>query len=230
MKRMLNVVRMRTKIAKRRFMPVDEALVAKLALFERCTDAASVTCLYREINASSDGKPEFLAKLAQQLDDEQAFADACPKEWKANAAFIREWLTLDPPLTGVNLRPLVYLSRETMPLRSLRGGLSEAATEGLRVLLRTNKTASRSAATAANAILEAERPSVMKAMIESMRSHADWREPPSGIHGALILAKASAKAASDLRAFISLANPTKLPPWLGTLIRDEPWFKNGEQN
>ena len=37
-----------------------------LALFERCTDAASVTYLYREINASSDGKPEVLARLAAE--------------------------------------------------------------------------------------------------------------------------------------------------------------------
>lgn len=227
-KRMLNVVRMRAKIAERRSMPVDEALVAKLALFERCTDAASVTYLYREINASPDGKPEVLAKLAQHLDDERAFEGDCPKEWKPRAAFVREWLALDPPLAGINLRPLVYLSRETMPLRSLKGGLSEAATEGLRVLLGTTKMASPSAIAAANAIPEAERTAVMKAMIERFRTHGDWLQPPAGIHGALILAKVAAEAGADLAAFTRRANSKKLPPWLGALIRDEPWYKAGE--
>lgn len=226
-KRMLNVVRMRAKIAKRRSMPVDEALIAKLALFERCTDAASVTYLYREINASSDGKPGIFAELAQHLDDDQAFEAGCPKEWKAKAAFVREWLSLDPPLTGVNLRPLVYLSRETMPLRSLKGGLSEAAANGLRVLLRATKTASPSATAAANAIPDSERPAVMKALLENMRAHGDWSQPPTGIHGALILVKLASGTAPELAAFIRRANP-KLPPWLSTLVRDEPWFKNGE--
>lgn len=227
-KRMLNVVRMRAKIAKRRSMPVDEALIAKLALFERCTDAASVTCLYREINASSDGKPELLAVLAHHLDDEQAFENACPKEWKARASFVREWLALDPPLIGVNLRPLVYLSRETMPLRSLKGGLSEAAADGLRVLVRTTKTASATATVSASGIPESERPAVMKAMIQGMRAHSDWLLPPAGIHGAIILARLAGGAAPELAAFIRRANPNKLPPWLGALVRDEPWFKNGE--
>lgn len=229
-KRMLNVVRMRAKIAKRRSMPVDEALIAKLALFERCTDAASVTYLYREINASSDGKPGILVELSQHLDDEQAFETACPKEWKAKAVFVREWLSLDPPLTGINLRPLVYLSRETMPLRSLKGGLSAAATEGLRVLLRATKITSPSAISAANGISEAERLAVMKAMIEGMRAHIDWLQPPAGIHGAIILARLASGTASELVAFIHRANPKKLPPWLATLVRDERWYNNGEKS
>ncbi|MBK4717642.1 hypothetical protein JJL56_02050 [Azospirillum sp. YIM DDC1] len=230
-KRMLNVVRMRAKVAERRKMPVDEALVAKLALFERCTDSTAATYLYREINAAPDGKPEVLAKLAQHLDDERAFDDACPKEWKPNAkilSFVREWLALDPPLAGVNLRPLVYLSRETIPLRSLKGGLSEAAAEGMRVLLRTNKMASKSAVTAANAIPESERAAVMKAMIETFRPHGDWLNSPTGFHGALILADRSAEAAVDLAAFINLTNPQGPPPWLGQYVREKSWFKAGE--
>lgn len=224
-KRMLNVVRMRAKVAQRRSMPVDEALVAKLALFERCTDADASAHLYREINAASDGKPDVLATLAQHLDDEQAFEGACPKEWKHRAAFVREWLALDPPLAGVNLRPLVYLSRETIPLRSLKGSLSEAAAEGLRVLLRTSKMASRTATSAADAIPEAERPAVMRAMLETFRSHGDWLKSPTGFHGALILADRSPEAAADLAAFIRRANPETLPPWLGILVGEKPWFK-----
>jgi predicted KAP-like P-loop ATPase len=227
-KRMLNVVRMRAKIAQRRSMPVDEALIAKLALFERCTDSDAAAHLYREINASPDGKPEVLATLAQHLDDEHAFDEVCPKEWMASAAFVREWLALDPPLEGVNLRPLVYLSREAIPLRSLTGGLSEAAAEGLRVLLRTRKVASKSASASANSIPDVERVAVMRGLIESFRSHGDWLNPPAGIHGAIILAELSAEAAEDLRAFIRRANPKGTPPWLATHVREKKWFKTGE--
>ncbi|WP_431858757.1 KAP family P-loop NTPase fold protein [Azospirillum sp.] len=228
-KRMLNVVRMRSQVAKRREMPVDEALVAKLALFERCTDSMATAHLYREINAADDGKPEVLANLSKLLnEDAKVFEDSCPKEWKPRAAFIREWLALEPQLAGVNLRPLVYLSRETLPLRSLRGGLSEPAAEGLRMLLRATSISSRSANNAADSIPESERVAVMKAMLETFRPHADWNTRPDGFHGALILAERSAQAANDLAAFIRRANPQKLPPWLGTLVKDKDWFKVGE--
>lgn len=35
-KRLLNVVKMRSQIAKRRAMPLDEAIITKLVIFERC--------------------------------------------------------------------------------------------------------------------------------------------------------------------------------------------------
>ncbi|QCO00533.1 NTPase KAP (plasmid) [Azospirillum argentinense] len=228
-KRMLNVVRMRSQVAKRREMPVDEAFIAKLALFERCTDSAATAHLYQEINAAEDGKPKVLANLSKLLDkDSKVFEDACPKEWKPRAAFIREWLSLEPQLAGVNLRPLVYLSRETVPLRSLRGGLSAAAVEGLRVLLRTTKVSSKSANTAANSIPEAERVAAMRVMLEAFGPHGDWTKPPEGFQGALILAEQSAEAAGDLAAFIRRTNPQALPPWLSMLVKNKQWFKAGE--
>ncbi|WP_309894312.1 KAP family NTPase [Archangium sp.] len=78
-KRMLNVVRMRARVAARREMPIDEALVAKLALFERCTDGAAVAHLYSEINAAAGGKPPVLSKLEKLLEDPAKFKDACPE-------------------------------------------------------------------------------------------------------------------------------------------------------
>lgn len=227
-KRMLNVVRMRAKIAQRRSMPVDEALIAKMALFERCANSDATAYLYREINASPDGKPEILATLVQYLDDEEGFDGACPKEWRARASFVREWLDLEPPLDGINLRPLVYLSRETTPLRSVAGRLSEAAAEGLRMLLSARKVASKSAIAAAGSIPEVERVAVMKRLIDSLRAHGDWLISPAGIHGAIILADSSAEAAEELSAFIRRAIPGGMPPWLAAHVREKKWFLTGE--
>lgn len=226
-KRMLNVVRMRSKVAKRRSMPIDEALIAKFALFERCADSAALSHLHKEINEAQEGKPEILVKLSQLLGDEKAFEDACPKEWKSRHAFVREWLALDPPLTDANLRPLVYLNRETMPLRGIKGGLSEAATEGLRVLRRAASTNSTIVVEAAQGIPSPERLSVMKALIGQMRSHADWVVAPAGVHGAIALARVAPEPAADLAAFLRNANPEKLPPWLNVLVKEDRWFTNG---
>lgn len=228
-KRMLNVVRMRARVAKRREMPVDEALVAKLALFERCTDAAAVAHLYNEINAAAGGQPEVLKKLEKLLEDPEKFKKDCPEQWAPRAEFVREWLSLDPPLSGRDLRPLAYLSRETMPLRALKGGLSSPAAEALRVLLRTTSASSRSGRDAMATIPAAEHTSVMSAMIETFRRHDDWTDSPAGFHGALMLADHSEEAARLLAAFIRAVMPDKPRPWLNVLIKDKPWFKEGSK-
>lgn len=227
-KRMLNVVRMRARIAKRREMPVDEALVAKLALFERCTDATAVAHMYTEINAAAGGTPEVLRTLEGLLEDPAKFKDACPESWTSRADFLREWLSLEPPLAGLDLRPLVYLSRETMPLRVLKGGLSAPAAEALGILLRTTSSSSPSGRTALAAIPQGEHAAVMSAMITTFRRHADWSEKPDGFHGALMLADHAGEAGKLLAAFIRAAMPSKLRPWLNVLVKDKPWFKAGE--
>ncbi len=226
---MLNVVRMRSKLAGLRRMPVDEALVAKLALFERCTDAASVTHLYSEINQAAGGKPGIIALLEDLREDPQGFKQRCPEPWAAKADFIREWFSLEPLLVGQDLRPAAYLSRETVPLRALRGDLSEVAAEGLRVLLRTSSTSSPSGKAAVAGIPSAEHAAVMSNMIKELRKHGDWRSKPSGFDGALLLAGAGPEAGASLARFVCTVNDGKLPPWLSVLVKDTPWFKAAEK-
>lgn len=224
-KRMLNVVRMRARVAERRKMPVDEALVAKLALFERCTSTAAIAHLYNEINAAAGGQPPILATLEREIEDPDKFTNSCPQPWEASASFIKEWLSLDPPLSGRDLRPLAYLSRETMPLRALKGGLSAPAAEALRVLLRTSSVSSRSGRDAASSIPPEEQIAVMSSMVETFRRHDDWKRSPPGFHGALLLADHSAEAARLLGEFIRVSLPGKLSPWLNVLIKEKSWFK-----
>jgi len=54
-KRLLNTVRLRVGIAARRKMPVNEAMVAKLALFERCADEQAINQLYSMITSAPQG-------------------------------------------------------------------------------------------------------------------------------------------------------------------------------
>lgn len=229
-KRMLNVVRMRGHVAMRRDMPVDEAMITKLALFERCTDAASVNHLYAQINAAAGGRPEVLATLEGLLEDPQKFSAACPAPWVPKVDFIREWLALPPSLSDTDLRPLVYLSRETIPLRTLRSGLSQAAAESLQVLLRVASSTSRAGQLAMVAIPETECDAVMSGMIESFRRHDDWTERPPGIHGALLLAGHSPDAGKTLGAFLRSVVRGKLPPWLNLLVAGKSWYSGAEES
>jgi predicted KAP-like P-loop ATPase len=227
-KRMLNVVRMRARVAKLREMRIDETLIAKLVLFERCTDAKAVSHLYSEINAAASGKPEIIVALEHLLDDPEKFRAQCPEPWAAKADFLREWLSLEPPLAGTDLRPLVYLSRETTPLRALRGGLSASAAEALQILLRAPNTSSPSGKSAIGSIPDGEHPSVMGGLIQTFRTHTDWSTKPKGFDGALMLADRSLDAGSLLSGFIHTVMPTKLRPWLNVLVKNSSWHKDKE--
>lgn len=102
-KRMLNTVRMRLSVAQRRQMPLSEALLAKMALFERCMGEAATNALLTEIGNAKDGKPEVLAKLEA---DRAANPEELPKEWQgpSEIEFVRGWAELEPKLADVDLR------------------------------------------------------------------------------------------------------------------------------
>lgn len=228
-KRLLNVVRMRVRVAALREMPVDEALIAKVALFERCMDEKAVAHLYSMINGAAGGKPEVLAELEGYLEDPSKFADACPDAWASKVELVRDWIRLDPQLSSVDLRPVVYLSRETTPLRILRAGLSSDAAEALAVLKRTTNTSSPSAKAALQTIPAAEHTAVMIQLIESMRSHSDWTNRASGFDGAQLLAEKSTDAGALLSDFIHTIMPDKIKPWLSSRLKDATWYKSREK-
>ena len=113
-KRLMNVVKMRASIAKKRGMPLDEAIIAKLALFERCTDVAAAEALHHAINDAGDGKPKLLKDLERTL-SEETLKGLLPGAWQKHLSVVQDWVRLEPRVGGGDLRPAVYLARETVP-------------------------------------------------------------------------------------------------------------------
>ena len=223
-KRLLNVVRLRARIAARRGMPVDEAMVAKFALFERCVDPVAVRKLYALINEAAQGKPELIATLERLSDDPKKFEEACPVEWKKSADFLHDWLGLKPALSGLDLRPLVYLSKETAVLRSVAGDMSQSSAEAVLRLTNVKTLSSPAAAMAIAGIASGEHGAVMRELLASLRGHADWSDRPDAINGAVLLAGADEEAGRQLGAFLA-GLPGKKSPWLKALLSDKAWAK-----
>lgn len=226
-KRMLNVVRLRSRVAARREMPVDEQMVAKFALFERCVEPAAITKMYALINEAPSGKPELMVELEKLRDDPPKFTEACPDEWKKSAPFLLDWFGLNPVLGGLDLRPLAYLSRETTPLRTQSAELSQAAAQAA-LRLRTIRTlASPAAKDAIQSIPVGEHEGAMRDLIAVLRSHPDWKSKPDAFTGAQLLADANQGAAAELASFLR-GLPGQTSPWLRAAIGDKDWFKEGK--
>lgn len=108
-KRFLNNLIIRESVAKAQEMSVSFEELVKLQLFERCAPAAAFEYFAKQVGDSEDGKPIFL----QDLEEKVAKAEELtfPHEsWKS--PFILDWLKLSPPLSEIDLRPLLYLSRD----------------------------------------------------------------------------------------------------------------------
>jgi len=108
-KRFLNALEIRKKVAKFNGITVDSSQLIKMLLFERCASNGAFDYLSQEVTKSEDGKPEFLAKIEKDL--------ATGNEYKApntswDSDFIKSWVLLSPTLGDVDLRPLLYLSRD----------------------------------------------------------------------------------------------------------------------
>lgn len=217
-KRLLNVVRIRVAVARRRGMVLDESIIAKLALFERCTDESAIRSLNTLISAAAGGQ-------AQEFVDLEAMGDAVttddlPKEWQKYSEFLADWLRLDPPLKGIDLRPAVYLSKETMPAMQSRQRIDLRTKRAIEVLLKTVSLNSMASKAALEDIQAPETGEAMDEMIATMKRDPDWSRIRSDFRGAYLLAKRDPIAEEKLVNFIGTI-PGKQPRWMQAMMKKE---------
>lgn len=220
-KRLLNVVKMRTKTAKRRGMPLDESIITKLVIFERCAGAEATSDLYQLIDTES-GKPKILEEL--ETFDGGQLPSGSPKSWDKNSDFIKKWSKLKPELQGIDLRAAVYLSRETMPIGVYAIGLSPSAREALETLVKTENISSPAANDALKMLPAGEQVPVMEGLINHLRQVSDWNKRPVGFAGACLLADSSPEAAKFLSRYIHNFDAQK--PWMKAFLKDKQWYQD----
>ena len=224
-KRLLNVVKMRSQIARRRSMPLDEAIITKLVIFERCVGVEATADFYRLVDAEQ-GTPAILKQLEVKG---EVIPEHAPSSWSDNPttkAFILEWAQLEPKLSEVDLRPAIYLSRETIPLSAFSVGLSATGQEVLEILVETENLTSPTAAGLVKTIPLEEQVPVMEGVISRLRQHTNWAHKPKGFAGSVLLARHSPEAGKVLLQFIQgLEFGERRPPWMATMLKKDQWFK-----
>lgn len=218
-KRLLNVIKMRSKTADRRRMPIDEALITKLVVFERCAGAQATKDFYSLID-KEQGKPSFISSLeANETTD-------LPKSWTDNpttAAFIDDWAKLEPKLSNIDLRPAIYLSRETIPIGTYITGISPSGREALNTLISTQNESSPTANELVKMIALEEKVPIMEGIVSHLRTVSDWTRKPTGFAGAYILAENSSASANILVRYLGSLN--EQPVWLKRVLNQSSWSK-----
>jgi predicted KAP-like P-loop ATPase len=213
-KRLLNAVSLRRVLAANRQMNVDFATLAKLAVFERCTDGPAALLLYRLIMEGQPAEPLLLPP--EQIKGKKP---ELPTEWVAHSEFIEQWRGMEPVFDDAKaLRPAVFLSRDVMAPAPSRVGLSDAARQAVDALLKVTTVTSPAGKKIVTDLSAADRRAAMSTLIEAMRV-ADWSGPVVGLHGAVLLAQGSPDAADELKAFVGGLQTGKMDKGISYLLK-----------
>ena len=213
-KRLLNQVKMRKKTAHRRGMQLDEKTITKLVIFERCLGTQATNKLYELIDKEK-GFPKVLAELENS---EVEFDEIkLPEEWKLDLAFIDKWSKLPPMFTEMDLTPAAYLSRESIPMGAVNAVMSGAAQKLVEELMKQKVRVSGVNSTAITTTPKEEYMSVMDGLIENFKLIGDWTERPTGIYGAVLLAKQDDKCCLSLLTFLKSLPRQR---WLNPILKE----------
>ncbi|MEL7569691.1 MAG: P-loop NTPase fold protein [Eubacteriaceae bacterium] len=134
-KRFLNNLVIRDTIAKAQGLEIAFDQLVKLQLFERCATPAAIEYLVKNIN-QEDGKFQKLTEIESTLSKGDV-PEISEESWKS--PFVAEWLKLNPMLGDIDLRPLLYLSRDKTMILASFDEISQEARGLMEALLETKQ-------------------------------------------------------------------------------------------
>jgi predicted KAP-like P-loop ATPase len=199
---------------------VDEEVLVKLLLFERCGDKDAYAEVLRAVNEADDGRPPLLANKEKSVRDG---GDAPPLEKPWNDPFHSNWLALDPILADRDLRGALYVSRETHPIISRADELSSDAKTVLDMLLKMTSASTTVSGEVANLSTQ-EIAHVTDAVLLKARQETSWGTP-NILNAMQVLASASSASASLIVAFFEEVPPSQVKAPLVPRLANAEWGK-----
>jgi predicted KAP-like P-loop ATPase len=222
-KRFLNTLSIRMSIARNQKVPVDEAALAKMLLFERCGSEEAYAGLVRAINEHESGKPKFLGPWEAAASAGNDLPEDLPQEWQDD--FIKDWLALSPPFAGRDLRPVVYVSREHLPIISAMDQLSPEGAELLTALFEVTTQPSSALAAKLEALSKRELGFIMARLLDRARTVDTWGTPDI-LNACLTVIMADDSHAEPLANFLRRDVPSaRLDPSIVVLLSRRDWAK-----
>lgn len=218
-KRFLNALSIRMSMSRAQGVGVDESVLAKVLLFERCGDPKAYLELIKSVTESDDGKPAFLHDWEQQAIAGEAAQRRAP--W--DDPFITEWLRLPPLLGGTDLRGALYVSREHAPLITPEDRLSAEGADLLEALLEHPEMAG-SIKDRLVALSRTEMSVIMDRLLGRARQEQEWGTPPV-LDACMAVAAADAPQGARLSGFLKERPAIQIKASIVPKIADEQWSK-----
>jgi predicted KAP-like P-loop ATPase len=215
-KRFLNALSIRMTIARGHHVPVDEAALTKMLLFERCAPPAAYDALTKSVTGG-DGIPAFLKPWEEQLDAGEKPELKPP--W--DDAFILEWMALPPHLGTHDLRGILYVSREHAPLITPEDRLSSEGAELLTALIE-NPDMAQTLRDRLALLPRTDLSTIMDRVLARAQQEPEWGAPPI-LDAALAVGVVDPSQGRRLAAFLSTLPGPAIKPSIVPKIGDQPW-------
>jgi len=217
-KRFLNTLAIRLALGRSQGVTVDEGALAKMLLFERCAKPEAYADLVARINDSVDGKPQFLEEWERSARAGEKVGDL-PAGW--DSEFVEDWLALPPSFADLDLRAVVYVSRERLPLITPADQLSSEAAELLEALLGLDRK-NQTFADRIGALPGREITLIGERLLVRARQEQEWGTP-SVLWGLLTLVDADPEQAEPLKHFLEALPTSRLQPDIVPLLGENGW-------
>lgn len=216
-KRFLNNLIIRDKVARLNGMTIDFGGLVKMQLFERCASPAAFEYLVKRSVESEDGKLTFLQEIETKVSTGSDYEIDEPN-WKS--PFITEWLKLDPKLGDIDIRPLLYLSRDRSLSLAAYDELSKEASELLSALAAVEKDMINDIVTKAKEIGEMEAEKLL-VRLGRIGSGNQWKR--KNLVALLHITEAYPNLGSRLVAIIDTIPANMRKAAFIPLLLDKPW-------
>ena len=220
-KRFLNTLSIRMSVARSQEVAVDEEALAKMLLFERCAEEEVYNELISYINDSDDGKPAFLKDWEKQAKDGEDL-DTLRGAW--NTPFVENWLALPPSFADMDLRSVVYVSREHMPIITSADQLSFEAAEVLEALLGLEGDPSTMVETQLRSLPGREIALITKRLMARARQEQRWGTPPV-LWGLLTVINVDPEQASIVVRFLEAIPRSQLQAEIVPALSGREWAR-----
>lgn len=216
-KRFLNALSIRMTISRAHDVGVDEAVLAKMLLFERCGSPKAYAALTAAVNNDPDGKPVFLGEWERKA----AAGEEIELEQVWDESFVREWLAIAPPLADIDLRGVLYVSREHAPLITPEDRLSSEGAELLTAIL-TNPDMAASLHDRLTVLPRPESTVIMDRVLERAGREQEWGTPAI-LDACIAVAKADPSLGTRVAGFLSERPSGQIKASIVPKIGDQPW-------
>ncbi len=216
-KRFLNALSVRLSVANAHGITVDEAVLAKLLLFERCGSPELYNQLVKAVTQDEHGRPRILEPFEASAKEGGEFV--LPKEW--DDLFVREWLTVPPLLASLDLRGALYVSRDHVALITPADRLSSEGADLLAALLEQPEMAASLSIRLA-ALQRPELTVILDRLLERAQQSQQWGVPPI-LDACLAVTRADPSQGARLAAFLEKRPAQQITAALVPKVSSEPW-------
>jgi hypothetical protein len=185
---------------------------ASLAQFERALRQPPVAASapIKTDAKAEDAKTKASAKTNEQEALSQDVVDWIKVEW------IKGWAAIDPPLSDVDLRPYVFVTRDKRG--SLSGVAASAHLEGLVERLMGGKIAARSCVAEVSKLSPQELDEVFTSVSDQAIQAEELTSEPHGIQGLMVLSEHTPEMGRRLLEFAKSLNLTKVGVWPANMV------------